>query len=283
MLSVVGRIPSVGMPAVEPDATHSNARGGGQPGTPVRVLVLRHGQSEWNAVRRWQGGADSPLTELGRIQAIETAWQLAGLTAEFVSLWSSDLRRASETASIIGDALGLGAPRIDRRLREADAGEWEGLTPDEIELRWPGWLAAHHRPPSFEPFDAVVERAVAALRDVAAHSVFSTAGAHTDGAAALVVAHSGVIRSLIRHLGQHDGRVPNLGGVWLTIEAEGAVGADGTMAASPVRSTTTGTVDGMALTDVFDPHGIVVSGVDAPGEDPGEQADEADAHGGAQH
>jgi broad specificity phosphatase PhoE len=223
----------------------------------VPILVLRHGQSEWNAVRRWQGTADSPLTVLGREQAATTAGVLAALQFEFAGIWTSDLRRASQTAAIIGDALGLGDPIVDARLREAHAGEWEGLTPEQIEARWPGWLEAHHRPVTFEPYQAVVARATNALHDIAARA----AGAGSSGA--LVVAHSGVARSLVRHLGGVDSRIPNLGGVWFTASV-----ADG----RPHFA-----VGDLVLGDVFDPAGVIVTGVDAPGEDPGEEADEADA------
>lgn len=262
------------MPDQQIDA-HTGERPDPTPVTgTVTALMLRHGQSEWNAVHRWQGVADSPLTALGRTQAIETAWTLAGLDVTFSSIWSSDLSRAHETASIIGDALALGAPVLEPRLREAHAGEWEGLTPDEIEVGWPGWLEQHHRPPSFEPFDAVVTRTVAALHHIAESTI---GDATVPTPAALVVAHSGVIRSLIRHLGRHDDRVPNLGGIWLTIR--GTRTADSAAGRSPIAEPD----HGITLLDLFDPAGIVISGIDAPGEDPGEQADQADAHGSSQH
>lgn len=219
----------------------------------IPILVLRHGQSEWNAVRRWQGTADSPLTQLGREQAATTARVLATVRLDFTAIWTSDLRRASQTAAIIGAALGLGKPIVDARLREADAGEWQGLTPEEIELRWPGWLEAHHRPVTFEPYPAVVARATDALHDIAARA------AATESGAALVVAHSGVARSLVRHLGGIDSRIPNLGGVWFA------------------ASVTDGRPGDLVLGDVFDPAGVIVTGVDAPGEDPGEESDQADA------
>src|SRR4029079_3508556 len=112
----------------------------------VPILVLRHGQSEWNAVRRWQGTADSPLTELGREQAATTARLLVAHRLDFASIWTSNLRRASQTAAIIAGALGLGEPIVDARLQEADAGEWEGLTPAEIELTRARRLRAPPRP-----------------------------------------------------------------------------------------------------------------------------------------
>ena len=223
----------------------------------IPILVLRHGQSEWNSIRRWQGTADSPLTELGRQQAGATAALLSALRLEFPAIWTSDLCRASETAAIIARRLGLGDPIVDARLREAHAGEWEGFTPEEIELQWPGWLEAHHRPTTFEPYSAVVARAADALSDVAARAC------NLDPAAALVVAHSGVVRSLVRHLGGIDTRIPNLGGVWFTASVTDR-GAH------------------LALGDVFDPAGVVVTGVDAPGEDPGEEANEADAQRAAE-
>ena len=171
------------------------------------MLLLRHGQSEWNAIRRWQGSANIPLTELGREQARETASLLYHLPHRFGPVWASDLLRAGETASIIADELALGHVTHDERLREAYAGEWQGMTPEEIERAYPGWLAEHRRPPTFEHFDVVVERGLAAVRSIA----------HVSDSVAtpLVVAHSGLIRSIIRHLGRADESVPNLGGVWL--------------------------------------------------------------------
>jgi broad specificity phosphatase PhoE len=245
----------------------------------VRVLLLRHGQSEWNAVRRWQGTADSPLSPLGREQAAETAEALASMPVRFGSLWSSDLARAFDTAAVIGARLGLGTPRVDPRLREAHAGEWEGLTPDEIEAGWPGWLADHRRPPSFEPYHDVVERTMAALGDIAA----DVAAALDGGGAALtplVIAHSGVIRSVVRHLGRDDDRVPNLGGVWLSLDVAPAAGS---ATAAPAVDVPAVDVPAAVVLDLFDPAGIVISGVDAPGEDPGDEPDEADAHRRAEH
>jgi broad specificity phosphatase PhoE len=220
----------------------------------VSILLLRHGQSEWNAVMRWQGTFDSSLTELGRAQALDTARLLVDLDVKFSALWASDLSRAAETGSIIGRALRLGAPQIEPRIREAHAGEWEGMTPDEIESGWPGWLDAHRRPPSFEPFHTVAERCSEALLDIAR----STVKTGSDQASVLVVAHSGVIRTMIRHLGGHDDRVPNLGGIWLEATLD----------------TTEGEPAGLRRGALFDPTGITISGVDAPGEEPGDERGE---------
>src|SRR5436309_8138951 len=98
-----------------------------------RVLLVRHGQSEWNAVGRWQGQADPPLTDLGRQQARAAAHSLGSLDAVF----ASDLQRATETAVIVAAQLGIGPVVLDPDLRERDAGEWSGLTRDEIHERYP--------------------------------------------------------------------------------------------------------------------------------------------------
>ncbi len=228
--------------------------------------MLRHGQSEWNAISRWQGAADIALTDLGRSQARQTATRLAALDTRFAGVWASDLMRANETASIIAAELELGPLSTDPRLRESHAGEWQGLTPTEIEQRYPGWLDAHRRPDTFEPFDEVVSRGIAALGEIA------------DGAPSgssdpvLVVSHSGLIRSIIRSTGIDDPRIPNLGGVWVTVERSGS--ADGVAPDHPDRVT---------IEDLFDPGDIPLSGVDMPGEDPGEKTDHAHADGAGQH
>lgn len=225
----------------------------------VSLLLLRHGQSEWNALRRWQGLADSPLNDLGRQQAANAATALDSVAPHhgpFGSVWSSPLQRAAETGEIIARRLGLDEVRVDERLREADAGEWQGLTPQEIDVAYPGFLDGHLRPPTFEPGDVVIERSLEALGEIV-----DVTG---PGAATVIVTtHSGVIRSLARHLGADDERVPNLGGVWLSVRHD--------------RSAT-GVSVRFDLRGRFDPHGVVRTGVDAPGEDPGEQPDEAQAH-----
>lgn len=223
------------------------------PVVDVRVLVLRHGRSEWNAVRRWQGSFDSPLDRIGRDQAGAVASELAAMDVRWSHPVASTLSRAAETAEIVAARLGLEPPRLDPRLAEADAGEWQGLTPAEIEAAYPGWLAAHRRPPSFEPFESVVDRATAALVDVA-QSV-------PEGATGLVVSHSGLIRSVVRSLGITDTRIPNLGGVWFRVDHRSSVDRPR-----------------LVVDELYDPHGVVVSGVDAPGEDPGDQPDQPEHH-----
>lgn len=190
---------------------------------PTRALLVRHGQSEWNALGRWQGQADPPLTELGRLQARAAARAIGAVDAVF----SSDLQRASETAMIIAGELGVGPVVLDAGLRERDAGEWSGLTRAEIERDWPGYLdppADEHasfgpsggrtprRPPSWESDASVLERSVAALGRI--HE------AVPDGEV-LVVTHGGLVYNLEGHLGGPAGRMANLSGRWLTLEPGG--------------------------------------------------------------
>src|SRR4249919_1885580 len=97
--------------------------------TKTRVLLARHGQSEWNSAGRWQGQADPPLSALGRKQAIHAAERIGAVDA----IIASDLQRAAETAFIIAEAIGVGPVITEPQLRERNVGEWSGLTRDEIE------------------------------------------------------------------------------------------------------------------------------------------------------
>jgi broad specificity phosphatase PhoE len=166
--------------------------------------MLRHGQSTWNAARRWQGQADPPLSELGERQAYDASRKLGS----FDLVVASDLERARRTAELIADELGIGPVELDPGLRENHAGEWEGLTAPEVEAGWPGYLAVHRRPPGFEPAESVAARAIASLL---------TIGRRAEGGEVLAVSHGGVIRVLRRLLDVEDAPVPNLGGCWFTI------------------------------------------------------------------
>jgi glucosyl-3-phosphoglycerate phosphatase len=101
-------------------------------------VLLRHGRTAWNADRRFQGQADPPLDEVGRAQAYEVALLIAALGPDV--LLSSDLRRAAQTAAVVGDVTGLEVG-FDVRLRERSLGHWEGLTRDEVAERYPDELA----------------------------------------------------------------------------------------------------------------------------------------------
>ena len=95
-----------------------------------RLVMLRHGQTDFNAGSRMQGQLDSALTELGRAQAVAAAEVLGKLQPLLIV--SSDLRRAYDTALRLGERTGLEV-RVDRRLRETHLGDWEGMTHTEID------------------------------------------------------------------------------------------------------------------------------------------------------
>ena len=136
----------------------------------MRLVLIRHGQTDWNATGRWQGQADPPLNEAGRIQARQTALELQAQRSD--ALISSDLRRAQETAAIIAEALGLEVT-LEPRLREVNLGDWQGLYSDEIRARWPEemrlWLESPlaTRPPNGESIRELADRVLAAVNDMA--------------------------------------------------------------------------------------------------------------------
>ena len=177
---------------------------------PTRLLVARHAQSEWNASGRWQGQADPPLSDAGMRQAADAGLRIG----TFHTVWASDLQRASLTASIIGEVIGVGPVLLDARLRETDVGPWEGLTHDEVNAGWPGYLADHRRPDGFERYDDAAARMIGAFVDIAAH---------TPGSEVLVVSHGGVIRAVRRLLGAADEKMANLGASWFTVRDEQVV------------------------------------------------------------
>ncbi len=127
----------------------------------TKLLLVRHGETDWNRDGRWQGGSDTRLNDLGREQSRALAEQLDG---EIDVLYSSDLARARETAEIVAARLGLEV-RLDPRLRERGFGSWEGLTTIEIEERFADahrrWLAGEGAgaddAEAFEDFSARVE------------------------------------------------------------------------------------------------------------------------------
>ncbi len=179
--------------------------------SPVtRVLALRHGESEWNAVGRWQGQADPPLTDAGMLQAVSAAEVLG----TFDAVWASTLQRAAYTAAIIAEALGIGPVQVDPGLMENAFGPWQGLTIHEIEAGWPNYLAEHRRPEGAELAEEVTERALSALRRIAAAN---------RGGEVLVVTHAGLLRTLRRALGADDVRFTNLGGCWFDVHDDGRV------------------------------------------------------------
>jgi broad specificity phosphatase PhoE len=175
----------------------------------TRLLLVRHGESTWNAQSRWQGQADPPLSPLGEQQAEEAAERLAEI-ASITVVWTSDLVRARRTAELIASRLGVDRVRDEPRLRERDVGSWSGLTRAEIEKRWPGYLAARRSPPDFEGDVELLARTREGL------------SAAVDGSRTgdvLVVTHGGVVRTIERSLGATPDKLPNLAGRWILADA----------------------------------------------------------------
>ena len=151
------------MPVVERSAGIGVGGAGGHEDL-VRMVLWRHGQTAFNAERRFQGQRDVPLNAIGRAQARRAARHLA--TLEPTELWSSDLSRAASTAGYLARLTGLEI-RQDKDLRERHGGAWEGLTIEEIRERYPDDLAAWE-PPGGETLETVAERTAAALARIAA-------------------------------------------------------------------------------------------------------------------
>ena len=152
------------------------------------ILLARHGETDWNAVGRWQGHTDRSLTELGRRQAAELAERLADV--ELDAVYSSDLLRAIETAEPVAKRLGLPLQTLPE-LREVDVGTWAGLTRDEVAehfpdgfRRWSEWQTGWE---DGETYDEMGERVVGAILRLAAEH---------EGGRILVVSHGGAIRAL---------------------------------------------------------------------------------------
>ena len=153
-----------------------------------RVVFWRHGRTAWNLEGRFQGATDVPLDEVGLAQAAAAAPALAAVRP--TAIVASDLSRASATARVLGDLVGLPVTH-DAGLRETHGGTWQGLNREEILAAYPdlflSWIAGHDvAPPHGESRSEVVARVVAAVeRHVDALPV---------GATLVVVSHGGAIR-----------------------------------------------------------------------------------------
>jgi broad specificity phosphatase PhoE len=144
---------------------------------------VRHGQTDWNLAGRYQGQADPPLNAAGLAQAADLAARLDGCV--FLALYTSDLRRARQTADVLAARTGL-KPRLEPRLREMHHGAWDGLLLTEIQARfaesWAEREQAPHeaRPPGGETVVEVAARVAHALDGIAVRHA---------GADVLVVSH----------------------------------------------------------------------------------------------
>ena len=138
--------------------------------TAARIIIWRHGRTEWNVIDRYQGQADIPLDEVGYAQAIQAAEVLAAYRPSRV--YSSDLTRCYQTAEMLAQRVGLDIT-TDKRLREIHVGSWEGLLGEEIRAADPElarrlWAGEEvRRSPTGESPSEVAERMVEALTEIA--------------------------------------------------------------------------------------------------------------------
>jgi broad specificity phosphatase PhoE len=158
------------------------------------MLLIRHGQTSWNAAGLWQGHGDPDLTDEGRAQADRLARSLQGeMDTSWTRVLSSDLARAHQTAMTVADLLSLPI-ELDVRLRELDVGTWSGLSRSEIEGRDPETLEAFERgepmirPGGGESRIEIRERT---------HEFVCDLVNRLAGESLIVVTHLGVIRALV--------------------------------------------------------------------------------------
>ena len=171
-------------------------------------LIVRHGQSVWNAAGRWQGQADPPLTELGHRQARMAAHNLP----DFDVLVASTLQRALQTADGIAQVRDIDETHLDARFMERDAGAFSGLTRNDIEREFPGYLGSGRWPEGWEDDGPVLARVRAGLDDLAL--------THGDSTI-VIISHGGIIYSIEGMFDiAHEG-VSNLGARWVYRAADG--------------------------------------------------------------
>lgn len=145
--------------------------------------LVRHGETEWNVAGRYQGAKDSPLTERGREQARQTGRKLASIDTGSSPLlaYVSPLGRAVQTAALIAESLPLDI-RVEPRLAEISAGDWDGMSMYEIDMEFPGALGGsgphdwYFLGPGGETFEAAFDRVSSWLGDAAAPALIVTHG-----------------------------------------------------------------------------------------------------------
>lgn len=181
--------------------------------TLLRLLLARHGQTDWNRDGLFQGHADIPINETGRTQAHALAERLAEETID--AIHASDLLRAAESARIIGERIGI-EPRLSEAWREIDVGSLTGMNFREAPVHMREVLSAAARSddpiaPGVETFAQIATRMRGAYEEL---------GREHEGGTVLVVGHGGTLKVLIAHLiglpPQHIDRLSLRGNASLT-------------------------------------------------------------------
>jgi broad specificity phosphatase PhoE len=168
----------------------------GLPASANRVYLIRHGETDWNTSGRWQGILPISLNDTGRQQAQKLAVYLSRSGVAIDTLYTSDLPRAYETASIIGAMIGK-VPITDERLRELNVGVFQGLARPEIEAQYPDSYSSflanplEYIIPGGESRRQLQERAYSAWTEFTNADVVKHIG---------IVTHSGTIKMLLSHI-----------------------------------------------------------------------------------
>jgi len=186
-----------------------------------RLVLWRHGETDYNASGRMQGQLDSVLTDVGRNQARFAVPALARFSPDIVV--ASDLRRATDTATVFTEATGVPL-RFDKRLRETNLGLWQGMTSAQVDEQWPGARQVWQTDPTWTPpgGEARVEVASRAYEVVAGLD-------ETPEDTAVLCAHGGLITALTGHLLELPVTVwAKLGGIgnchWVVFARRGSSG-----------------------------------------------------------
>ncbi|MBA3874818.1 MAG: histidine phosphatase family protein [Anaerolineae bacterium] len=159
-----------------------------------RVLLIRHGQTDWNVDGRWQGTLPIGLNDMGRTQAEALATYLA--RRQIGSIYTSHLPRALDTALALGQAVGV-VPQIDERLQEFNLGVFQGLTREEINRHYPiEWRDFEANYWDYRVTNGESRRAL----QTRAHDVFQYIVANGTGPEVAIVSHGGTIRTLLHRL-----------------------------------------------------------------------------------
>ncbi len=160
----------------------------------TRLILTRHGQTVWNSELRYQGQLDTPLSDLGKQQSLALARALQPYRID--RLLSSDLARCYDTATLVGELIGLRA-EMTPELREANYGQWQSLTYAEVRAKFPEAVRRRHDnvvdfcPPGGESLGATFARAKRYLSSYCNRDVDETV---------LVVTHGGPLRFILAHL-----------------------------------------------------------------------------------
>lgn len=190
-----------------------------------RLIVVRHGQTAWNAGNMFQGQADIPLDEIGEAQAAAMAKVVAA--EEPSVIWSSDLSRARATAQAIADVADVPV-RVDPVFREIFTGEWEGLTGEQVAARWPEQWSRWHAGEDIVRAGGAETRAEVGRRF--GDALVRVAGEIEDAGCAVVVGHGTAMRAGMAHFVGYETRAEWLFGSvhnchWIRLTARG-VAAD---------------------------------------------------------